>query len=171
MHFIAYIVALPVIAILVLIALVLVFRHLLPLPELKPGAPSAGVPSTCLSYETAVADAAWERVTGRWNPWVTVLLPLLLGSAIMLTSIWLLAYVGWLALYVLHGPTVLLVQPPWFGSPRPFARFVMLGLISAPIGLFGVGIIGALAYVVGRRTLWPETVDCGFGAAVRRRGQ
>lgn len=126
-----------------------------------------GVPPTGLSYETVVADAAWQRVTKRWNPCVTDLLPLLLGSAILLTLIWLLAYVGWFGLYVLHEPAVLLVEPPWFGSPRLFARLVMVGLISAPIGLFGVVIVGALAYGVGRRTLWPETIDCGPGAEVR----
>ena len=81
-----------------------------------------------------------RRVTGRWNPWVTGLLPLLLGSAILLTSIWLLAYVGWLALYVLHGPTVLLVQPPSFGSSRLFARkLVARGYGKQVVGEAGLG--------------------------------
>jgi hypothetical protein len=105
----------------------------------------------------------------RLNWYQTRLLPVLIGTAICLLLVWLLAYVGWISIYFLDRPFAMGGLPPWFGNPRTFVYAVMAGIATAFWGGVASTMFLFVTYCVGDYTLWFEACDGkSEGASVRK---
>ena len=105
---------------------------------------------------TAPPGDRWQRINARSNGWVTAVLPVIVGAAILALATWLLAYLGWAAAYVTHQSIAEVSAPPWFGNIAVLIVDAALGGVTAiSLALFSGGFIG-IACLVGRCTLWPE---------------
>lgn len=140
----------PVAVLLAMIVLVRLLRWLMRCTRHEPHGPDFIRPYTVVpahvdaDVPTTLADAFFDR----W-------LPLLVGIAIVFGSIWLVAWLGWLANELFHGTTAVAGWPPWFGTPRSFFLFFLVGIFTLFIGGWTVAMSLAVAYAVGTWAMWP----------------
>jgi hypothetical protein len=143
MHFSNLDLALPIVALATVIGLLKLVRHLLHTPD-----------------SDAPDLDPWNRITSRWNRWITWVLPVPIGIAILAVTAWFFAYLGWAADYVFDRPTALRGFPPWFGSAKLFVENTYWGIVTAiVVALFG-GALALTAHLVGKCLIWPEVCGC-----------
>jgi hypothetical protein len=159
MHIDHFNLALPVLALALLIALIKLLRHLLHTPR-RVSATSPSGQAMITSAEGLETTDPWERITSRWNRWITWVLPVPVGIGILALATWCLAYLGWGATWVLDRPTAMAGVPPWFGSAGLFMQAALFGLVT----LFFGGAFGAVlvffSHLIGKCLIWPEACGC-----------
>ncbi|HEX7369974.1 MAG TPA: hypothetical protein VF284_06810 [Rhodanobacteraceae bacterium] len=99
----------------------------------------------------------WRQITARWNGWITGPLTFLVGVLVVASAVWLLAYLGWMATWVVDRPYALTVVPMGFGGWRTFLLSAFYGIATLVIGVPTVGFVGFAVHWIGRHTLWPNT--------------
>lgn len=151
--------ALPVLALAILIGLVKLLRHLLRTPGVASGVPTTGQAMTTSTKSLESTDP-WDRIMSRWNRWITWVLPVPVGLCILALVLWFLAYLGWGAIWVIDRSTAMAGVPPWFGSVEVFIVDVIGGFVTL---LFGTGFGAVLVFfshLVGKCLIWPEACGC-----------
>lgn len=151
--------ALPVLALAILIGLVKLLRHLLRTPGVASGVPATGQAMTT-STKNVKAPDPWDRITSHWNRWITWALPVPVGLCILALAVWCLAYLGWGAAWLVDRPTALAGRPPWFGGAEVFIVDVIGGFVTL---LFGTGFGAVLVFfshLIGKCLIWPEACGC-----------
>jgi|SRR5690348_2792459 len=158
--------ALPILALAILIGLVKLLRHLLRTPARSSNAPATGQAITT-GAENVKAPDPWDLIMSRWNRWVTWVLPVPVGLCILALVLWFLAYLGWGATWVLDRSTAMAGVPPWFGNAGLFMQAALFGLVA----LFFGGVFGAVlvffSHLVGKCLIWPEACGCDDDASHR----
>ena len=151
--------ALPVLALAILIALIKLLRHLLRTPSTASDVPATGQAMTTTAKRAETTDP-WDRITSRWNRWITVALPVPVGLCILALAIWCLAYLGWGATWVLDRSTAMAGVPPWFGSAEVFIVDVIGGFVTLLFGTAFGAVLVFFSHLVGKCLIWPEACGC-----------
>ena len=151
--------ALPVLALAILIGLVKLLRHLLRTPGVASGMPATGQAMTPTTKRVETTDP-WDRITSHWNRWITWALPVPVGACILMLAFWLLAYLGWATAWVVDRPSAMAGLPPWFGNAGLFIQNAIFGCAA----LFFAAAFGAVfvffSHLVGKCLIWPEACGC-----------
>ena len=159
--------ALPVLALAILIGLVKLLRHLLRTPSVASGVPATGQAMTTSAKSLETTDP-WDRIMSRWNRWITWVLPIPVGICILALVLWFLAYLGWGAIWVIDRPTAMAGVPPWFGNAGLLMEDALFGLVV----LFFGGAFGAVlvffSHLIGKCLIWPEACGCEENDAPHR---
>lgn len=130
-------IALPIIAVALVFLLVRLLRARLRVPGLKHVSDDpAYIPRRV--GEPTDADQ-WKQVTARWNGWITGPLAFIVGTMVVATVAWLLACLGWMAMYVFNRPHALAITPPWFHSLPSFLLATLIGVVTLVVGVPIVG--------------------------------
>lgn len=147
-------IALPIIAAALILLLVRLLRIRLRVPGLSHVSDDpAYMPKR--AGEPTAADQ-WKQVTARWNRWITGPLAFFVGVLVVASTAWLLAYLGWIAIYVFDRPHALAIPPPWFHSLPSFLLANLIGIVTLVVGVPIVGFTGYALHWIGRHTLWPN---------------
>lgn len=147
-------IALPIIAAALILLLVRTLRIRLRVPGLKHVSDDpAYMPKR--AGEPTAADQ-WKQVTARWNHWITGPLTFIVGTLVVSAVAWLLAYLGWIAIYVFDRPQALAITPPWFHSLPSFLLATLIGIAALVVGVPITGFVGFALHWIGRHTLWPN---------------
>lgn len=158
--------ALPILALAILIGLVKLLRHLLHTPNVASDVPATGQAMTTSTKSLETTDP-WDRIMSRWNRWITWVLPVPVGICILALVLWFLAYLGWGAIWVIDRPTAMAGVPPWFGNAGLLMEDALFGLVV----LFFGGAFGAVlvffSHLVGKCLIWPEACGCDDDASQR----
>lgn len=102
----------------------------------------------------------WDTVTARWPQWVTRVLPVPVGIALILLVAWPFAYLGWFVIYLSDDPTAPQVMPPWFGNPGYMLMYGLAGIAIALVALMAGVALTFVAHFIGKCTIWPDTCGC-----------
>ena len=147
-------IVLPIIAPVVILLLVRLLRTLLRVPDLK-YVPDEPAYMLRRPDEPTAADQ-WKQVTARWNGWITGPLAFLVGLMVVASTVWLLAYLGWIATGVFDRPFALTITPPWFHSLPSLMLATFFGIVTLVVGVPAVAFVGFALHWIGRHTLWPN---------------
>lgn len=153
MH-IALAIALPVIATVALVMLVRTLQRRLYIAGLKQITNCPGYMP--MQFRDNSAEEQWQQITSHWNDWITGPLPTVIGAAIVALTLWLIAYLGWIAAFVMNRPYALAATPPWFDRPTTFGMYVVFGVATVIVGVPSVALFVAAMHWIGRHTLWPN---------------
>lgn len=166
MH-IALAIALPIIATVALVMLVRTLRRRLHIAGLKRITDYPGyIP---MQFRDLSAEERWQQITDHWNDWIIGPLPTAIGTAIVTLTLWLLAYLGWIAAFVVNRAYALDATPPWFGQPTTFAMYVVFGVAAVIGGVSVIALFVAAMHFIGRHTLWPNPDTPTDGSTPSRR--
>lgn len=158
---------LPVLALAILIVLIKLLRHLLRTPGGASGLPTTGQAMTTSTKSSETTDP-WDRITSRWNRWITWALPVPVGTCILALVVWFLAYLGWGATWVADRPAAMAGVPPWFGNAGLFMENALVGLVVLFFGVaFGVVLV-FFSHLIGKCLIWPEACGCEEDDTSRR---
>lgn len=158
--------ALPLLALAMLVGLLKLLRHLLRVHDRVPADADAVALPTSDSRATSLDP--WARITSQWNRWITWVLPVPVGICILVLAGWFLAYLGWAAAWVVNRPVALAAFPPWFGSAELLIENVFWGCVTLVILTMFSTVLGLFAHLVGKCLIWPEACGCGDDDAPRR---
>lgn len=147
-------IVLSIIAPVVILLLISRLRTQLRVPDLKhvPDEP-AYMPRR--SGELVAAEQ-WKQITARWNGWITGPLTFLVGALVAASAVWLLAYLGWTATWVVNRPYAITVAPIGFGGWSSFFRSTFYGIVTLVVGVPITALVGFALHGIGRLTLWPN---------------
>lgn len=106
------------------------------------------------------STVTWDTVTACWPQWVTRVLPVPVGIALILLVAWPFAYLGWFVIYLSDDPTALSVMPPWFGNPAYMLMYALAGAVMAIAVLMAGIALTFVAHFIGKCTIWPDTCGC-----------
>ncbi|TAN07739.1 MAG: hypothetical protein EPN38_06000 [Rhodanobacteraceae bacterium] len=104
----------------------------------------------------------WSRITAHWPPWITRIVPIVVGLLILAVGLWVFAYPGWLFLTQPGepAPPPVNVAPPWFGTPGWLAWCGVIGAVMTFAAVMSATVCTAallgIAWLVGRFAIWPE---------------
>ena len=146
-------IAAPIAAIL----LVAVLRQVLQLP-----AGASAVDREAQSTELEAGHPALNEVPpqdaidSHWNPFVTQVLPVFVGAAILFLAAWPFAYVGWMLMHTVGDPEIAKLPPPWFGNPGYLLGLGLIGVMGSLGIAFIAGIVFLAVYLLGRCAIWPQ---------------
>ncbi|TAN07740.1 MAG: hypothetical protein EPN38_06005 [Rhodanobacteraceae bacterium] len=150
-------IALPLITPVVILLLLSLLRELLRVPGLKhvPDEP-AYMPQRS---DTPTGSDQWRQITARWNGWITGPLTFMVGALVVALVVGLLAYLGWIATWVVDRPYAITVAPLSFGGWSSLLLSTLFGFVTLVLGVPIVGFAGFALHWIGRHTLWPN--PCG----------
>jgi len=153
--------ALPLLALMLMIGLLKVLRYLLRVRDQTPQASATDQALTTLASDTHAADLdPWIRITSRWNHWITWVLPVPIGICILVLACWFLAYLGWGTAWIVDRPMAMAGRPPWFGGGELFIVEVISGFVTLLFGT-GFGVVLVLfSHLIGKCLIWPEACGC-----------
>lgn len=153
--------ALPILVLAILIALLKLLRHLLRTPSPAPRTSTTGQAGAVHAPDANATDPdPWNRITSRWNRWITWVLPVPVGICILALAVWFLAYLGWGTVWLVDRPTAMAGVPPWFGNAGLFAKNALYGFIALFVGTaFGV-VLALFSHAIGKCLIWPEVCGC-----------
>lgn len=157
--------ALPLLALVLMIGLLKMLRYLLRVRDRASHAPAAGQALTTPASDTPTDNLdPWVRITSRWNRWITWVLPVPVGICILALAAWFLAYLGWGTTWVVDRPLATAGMPPWFGGAEVFIVDIVSGLMTLLLGAgFGVALV-LFSHLIGTCLIWPEACGCEDGA-------
>lgn len=147
-------VALPITTFIAILILVRLLRAKLRVPGLKhvPDEP-AYMPRR---PDDPTASEQWQQINDHWNRWITGPLAFLVGLLVGVATVWLLAYLGWIAASVFDRSYALTIPPPWFHSLPSLLGATLLGIAALVVGVPITGFVGFALHWIGRHTLWPN---------------
>lgn len=151
--------ALPILALAILIGLVKLLRHLLRTPVRPSHTATTGLAITTGAKNVKAPDP-WDRITSRWNRWITWVLPVPVGACILMLAFWLLAYLGWAAAWVVDRPSAMAGLPPWFGNAGLFIQNAIFGCAALFFGAVFGAVFVFFSHLVGKCLIWPEACGC-----------
>lgn len=153
--------ALPVLVLAILIALIKLLRPLLRTPARALRTPATGQAMTVDAKSAKGTDLdPWDRITSRWNRWITLVLPVPLGACILVIAVWLLAYLGWATTWVTDRSSAMAGLPPWFGNAGMFIQNAIFGLAALFFGTAFGAVFVFFSHLVGKCLIWPEACGC-----------
>lgn len=159
--------ALPLLALVLMIGLLKMLRSLLRVRDRPPHAPATGQVLTTSDTPVANLDP-WVRITSRWNRWITWVLPVPVGICILVLAAWFLAYLGWGTAWIVDRPLATAGMPPWFGGAEVLIVDIVSGLMALLLGTaFGVALV-LFSHLIGTCLIWPETCGCEDDADKQR---
>lgn len=121
------------------------------LPESAAGVPVAS---------TAANPPTWEDLVAHRSVWVTGVVPVGAGIAILLLGLWPFAYLGWAFVRFNDFNGWQRVPPPWFGNPGYFIGLGGIGVVIAVVSLVGVMLVVLVLHALGKCVVWPALCDC-----------
>ncbi|HEX7369987.1 MAG TPA: hypothetical protein VF284_06875 [Rhodanobacteraceae bacterium] len=153
MHLILAI-SLPIITFAAILLLVGWLRTWLRVPDLQ-HVPDQPAYMPARAGEPTAGDQ-WKQITARWNGWITGPLTFLVGVLVVVSAVWLLAYLGWMATWVVDRPYALTVAPLGFGGWASFLLSAFYGIVTLILGVPITAFVGFALHWIGRHTLWPN---------------
>jgi len=159
--------ALPLLALMLMIGLLKMLRYLLRVRDRASHVPATGQALTTSDTPIDNLDP-WVRITSRWNRWITWVLPVPVGIGILALAGWFLAYLGWGIAWIVDRPLATAGMPPWFGGAEVFIVDVVSGFVTLLFGT-GFGVVLVLfSHLIGRCLIWPEACGCEDDADKQR---
>lgn len=144
------------------VALALSLQHLLGVrtapPTEAPSPKSAGSASVA---PTGANPPTWEDFVAHRSMWVSGVVPVGAGIAILLLGIWPFAYLGWAFVRFNHFSGWQRIPPPWFGNVGYFVGLGAIGLVITLASVVGVMLVILVLHAIGKCVVWPALCDCG----------
>lgn len=139
-------------------ALVFLLRRMLKVPSEADAVAVSQSTALITAPDAAVKVDAWDAIDMYWNPFITRVLPLLVGAAIIFLVAWPFAYVGWAFSHSLGDPDFARIEPPWFGNVGYLLGLGVVGSMTCLAVVFVAGIAFTAVYLIGRCIIWPQTL-------------
>ena len=161
--------ALPLLALVLMIGLLKMLRSLLRTRDRTSHVPATDQALTTPASDTHIDNVdPWDRITSRWNRWITWVLPVPVGICILALTCWFLAYLGWGTAWVVDRPMARAGMPPWFGDAEVFIVDVVSGFVTLLFAAgFGLALV-VFSHLIGRCLIWPEACGCEDDADKQR---
>lgn len=145
----------PAIGAIVITALGISLRRLLRVPA-NPAALANEAETAKTTTGQSPSEREWSTIVRYWGEEVTGPLTALIGAVVLVTTLWVLAYIGWTVLYFGGGLSTPPALPPWFGNPLNVLGFAFTGAGILVAGFLTLGLLLGAAWFVGRCLLWPK---------------